>query len=398
MHAAGEPVKTIAETMGVGGDCLPRGSCRLTASQPGQLSYHPAMGTGLRGTSLGVLLAVGLILGVNGCARSMPDADRWAALPHTMGCEFDPGDTAPDGPLSSRVRAVTLSHPGEQRLRLDVEFLGSVPPPPRMINTRFGTTEAPGTIFTDFLIQPTGQAEGKVISVDTLGSDSREWRADTSEFDSKNWNILESASAGGNVLTFVLDLSPIEEALGRSKFQAEVDVVRNIGGQLNAAGIAEPFPVKALSCRWGIPAPSPSSRDAVPAPAPAPSTQASASAPDNNLHWGFQSPTGNIACDLSGTVSPAIASCEVREHTYQQQVQTGCDAAWANKFTIRQGGAVEFDCYPGSAYGSLPVGNYGHPLTVGSITCVLEESTGVTCTDATTGHSFQAARQEYHLS
>jgi hypothetical protein len=33
--------------------------------------------------------------------------------------------------------------------------------------------------------------------------------------------------------------------------------------------------------------------------------------------------------------------------------------------------------------------------TVGSITCVIDETNGVTCKDATTGHYFQAARQSY---
>lgn len=358
------------------------------------------MGWGLWEESVGALLAVGMTLGVSGCDRSISDSERWAALPHTMGCEFTPEGNLPVGPRSSLVRAVTLSHPGGQRLRLDVEFVYAVPPPPQMIQTRFGTTEAPGSIFLAFLIHLAGQPDDKVISVDTLGGDSREWRADSSEFDHKNWNVLESVSVGDKVLTFVLDLSPIEKALGRSRIQADVDVVRMVAGQLNVGEVAEPFAVKGLDCRWGIPAPSPSPPSAgpmpAPVPAPAPSTQPSAITPDNNLHWGFQSPTGNIACDLDGTVSPAVVSCEVREHSYQQQVKPGCDAAWANRFILRQGQTVEVNCYPGTDFRmALPVQEYGRPLTVGSLTCVLDETTGVTCKDSTTGHFFQAARQAY---
>lgn len=42
---------------------------------------------------------------------------------------------------------------------------------------------------------------------------------------------------------------------------------------------------------------------------------------------------------------------------------------------------------------AVPVQGNGNPLTVGSITCVLDENTGAMCKDASTGHYFQAARQ-----
>ena len=145
---------------------------------------------------------------------------------------------------------------------------------------------------------------------------------------------------------------------------------------------------------------SPSTRSAAPAPAPlpapAPSTRVSTVTPDSNLQWRFQSPTGNIACDLNGSSTPPEATCQVREHTYQPKVKSNCDPGWANRFTLKQGQTVEVNCYPGTDFRSaLPVQGYGKPLTVGSLTCVLDESAGVTCKDATTGHYFQAARQAY---
>ncbi len=106
--------------------------------------------------------------------------------------------------------------------------------------------------------------------------------------------------------------------------------------------------------------------------------------------------TGNIACDLNGSTTPPEATCEVREHSYQPEVKPTCNPAWANSFRLVQGRTVEVNCYSGSDFRSaLPVQGYGNPLTVGSLTCVLDENTGVTCRDATTGHYFQAARQEY---
>lgn len=88
----------------------------------------------------------------------------------------------------------------------------------------------------------------------------------------------------------------------------------------------------------------------------------------------------------------------MREHTYQPQVKSNCNPNWANRFTLKQGQPVEVNCYPGTDFRSaLPVQDYGRPLTVGSLTCVLDEDTGVTCRDSTTGHYFQAARQEYEF-
>ena len=116
------------------------------------------------------------------------------------------------------------------------------------------------------------------------------------------------------------------------------------------------------------------------------------------MQWRFQSPTGNIACDLNGSATPPEATCEVREHSYQPKVKPSCDPGWANSFRLVQGQTVEVNCYSGTDFRSaLPVQGYGNPLTVGSLTCVLDEPTGVACKDGTTGHFFQAARQEYQL-
>lgn len=128
-------------------------------------------------------------------------------------------------------------------------------------------------------------------------------------------------------------------------------------------------------------------------PAPTPLT------PTSGLRWRFMSPTGNIACDLNGTVAPPVAACEVRENTYKARVKPACDPGWATRFVLRQGQSVEVACYSGSEFGNaLPVQDYGKPLSIGSITCVIEESSGVSCLDASSGHGFQAARQEYRLS
>lgn len=136
--------------------------------------------------------------------------------------------------------------------------------------------------------------------------------------------------------------------------------------------------------------PAPPSRSS-PSPAQAPRNN-----PDNYLHWRFQSKSGNIACDLDGSSGEGVAVCEVRDHTYKPEVKPNCSPGLVNNFSLRQGRTIVVNCYADSVLqGALPVQEYGHPLTTGSITCVLDEMTGVTCKDATTGHFFQAARQSY---
>ena len=74
-------------------------------------------------------------------------------------------------------------------------------------------------------------------------------------------------------------------------------------------------------------------------------------------------------------------------------------AVQASRLAICSGPTVsetDVNCYSGTDFRSaLPLQGDGRHLTVGSTTCVLDETTGVTCRDGTTGHFFRAARQAY---
>lgn len=128
---------------------------------------------------------------------------------------------------------------------------------------------------------------------------------------------------------------------------------------------------------------------------PMPAPQRSAN-PDSYPHWTFQSKTGNIICDLDGASGRGVASCEVRNHFYQPEVKSSCQQSHTNRFTLIEGKPVSVECYPGTDFPSgLPVQDYGRPLTVGSITCVIDRESGITCRVTGTGHFFRAARQSY---
>ena len=217
--------------------------------------------------------------------------------------------------------------------------------------------------------------------------DSRAQMQQDSTRQDVGFGSAQCVSSDGSAVVFIADVSGIGD---RS------DAVRIAAKSMQ--------PLERFGCTIDEAAPSthrPSVAAPVPAPAPpsnssAPPTRVSTVTPDSNLQWRFQSATGNIACDLNGSVSPPEATCEVREHSYQPQVKPSCDPGWASSFRLVQGRTVEVNCYSGTDFRSaLPVQDYGRPLTVGSLTCVIDESTGVTCKDSTTGHYFQAARQAY---
>jgi hypothetical protein len=125
-----------------------------------------------------------------------------------------------------------------------------------------------------FLIHPAGLAGEKVIVVESPSpAVGQGWRADTSEFDSTNPDILESISTSGTVRTFVLDLARLDRHLGQSPFEADVSVVVMVSGRPGAYGAPNPFPVRGTDCQWDNPAvDSPDHSSAAAPPVPAPSS------------------------------------------------------------------------------------------------------------------------------
>ena len=109
----------------------------------------------------------------------------------------------------------------------------------------------------------------------------------------------------------------------------------------------------------------------------------------------FQSPSGNIACDIR---TEAVA-CDISEHTYQLPPPPPCaqHVSWGNRFLLEQGKAAVIECHgdtlrvPGE-----PTLNFGQTKSVGTFTCDSEPS-GMKCTDSSSGHSFRVSRDSYDL-
>lgn len=185
-----------------------------------------------------------------------------------MGCYPPSDDHNPNGPGAARVQQVTLSHAGGQRLQLEATFSGEVPPTPRVVQDRFGLIDAPGSIYTDYLIRPSH--DDRVIAVSSpMPSVRQDWRADISEFDKSNPDgVLVSASARGKILTLVLDLAGQRELLSRGPFKADVSVVQMVVGQPTSTGAPNMFPVRSPDCHWDTPAPTADRRQPLPAQPP----------------------------------------------------------------------------------------------------------------------------------
>jgi hypothetical protein len=121
----------------------------------------------------------------------------------------------------------------------------------------------------------------------------------------------------------------------------------------------------------------------------------------------FASPSGNIRCILNGQDSPApIALCQIGEHTYAAPpgstrdggpCESGTDLG--RDFRLDQGKPAHLTCtYSalGSGFGPWPTLGDGQTRSLGAITCDSETS-GITCTDTSSGRFFRISRDSYQL-
>jgi hypothetical protein len=114
----------------------------------------------------------------------------------------------------------------------------------------------------------------------------------------------------------------------------------------------------------------------------------------------FQTPSRNIACEGNlANDGKSVVTCEIQHYTWfiprPADYQLG---GLGNRFILSQGSppvAGEWYSDFGGPEGQ-PTLDYGHTQSLGSITCDSEPS-GVTCTDASTGHFFTVSGDSYHV-
>jgi len=119
---------------------------------------------------------------------------------------------------------------------------------------------------------------------------------------------------------------------------------------------------------------------------------------DDQLQF-FQSPSGNIGCDLYlSDPDTAAAACEARDHTWVAPPRPAdCRLGWGHGVSLVQGQPAQVRCSGDTVLtenaATLP---YGTTRAIGQITCGSEPS-GITCTDSGSGHYFRIARDTYEL-
>ncbi len=135
-----------------------------------------------------------------------------------------------------------------------------------------------------------------------------------------------------------------------------------------------------------------------------------ATAHAQSSRYQFLTPSGNIGCHMDvHNDGWAYAWCTVQEHTWVEPQGNTCAVGNvpgsigepASYVQLSQGkpactGFVMSQLFFSGPYApeTLP---YGQTHTAGTITCASEPS-GVTCTDASSGHFFRVSRDSYQLS
>lgn len=115
-------------------------------------------------------------------------------------------------------------------------------------------------------------------------------------------------------------------------------------------------------------------------------------------YYQFESPSGNIDCEMGSLGDKAFASCEITERSWVAPPPPDrCEGAWGDRFALYEGTPDALVCSSDTLRGNeLPTLSYGSTWPVNPITCD-SELTGITCTDASTGHYFRVSSGSYTL-
>ncbi|MBX9639820.1 MAG: hypothetical protein K2X97_08850 [Mycobacteriaceae bacterium] len=112
----------------------------------------------------------------------------------------------------------------------------------------------------------------------------------------------------------------------------------------------------------------------------------------------FQTPSGNIDCALGLSDGPALAECEIGDHTYAVPARpTPRMGAFGDRISMRQGSPAKMTCHSDTVRGTgYAVLQYGQTRSLDSVTCESEQS-GITCADNASGHFLKLSRDAYEL-
>jgi hypothetical protein len=131
--------------------------------------------------------------------------------------------------------------------------------------------------------------------------------------------------------------------------------------------------------------------------------ESAGSAHANPFSAQFQSPSGDISCNLvnypptdTHSLGKNFVQCDIVNQSWVPPRPPPQGRADATAAVVLVRGQLPIVGYsPGTLAASDPV-NYDQPLSAGAITCSPEQS-AMRCTDASTGHFFRVSRESYEL-
>lgn len=110
----------------------------------------------------------------------------------------------------------------------------------------------------------------------------------------------------------------------------------------------------------------------------------------------FKSPSGNLVCSMFTQVDGQNeVHCAAAQHLWTLP-DPGCQLAWGDRIDLAQGNAPRVGCYGQEMPAPQETLGYGQGRVLGTLVC-LSESSGMTCTDTSTGHFFRMSRETYQL-
>ncbi|MFI1916608.1 DUF6636 domain-containing protein [Nocardia sp. NPDC020380] len=110
----------------------------------------------------------------------------------------------------------------------------------------------------------------------------------------------------------------------------------------------------------------------------------------------FQSPTGNIACPMTGS----SALCQIADFTYTPPLKPAdCHGNWGDEFSVDAGATTQLHCHTDRpVQANAPVLAYGDQQILGNMLCRMTVDY-VECRDNQPGgHGFRLSRDSYTLS
>lgn len=125
-----------------------------------------------------------------------------------------------------------------------------------------------------------------------------------------------------------------------------------------------------------------------PQPAPAPASGEPMS------YDAFQTPSGNIACNLAGSV----ARCDIKKKDWDPGPRpSSCPVDWGGGLEVGGSGKGRVVCAGDTVMNpDAPVLEYGQQTQVGDFLCASEED-GVSCVQSASNHGFEISGQSFRL-